>query len=79
MASQSYRRNVRTSFGARRAFYVKTQQSPTSLWVVAASANTQAELAAAVARVRARHPERAIRVTDGQGAVVEETAAALAA
>ena len=70
-------RNVRTAFGATRRFYVRTETA--GLWIVQASANSQAELAAAVARVRARHPERSIRVTDGQGAVVEETAAALAA
>ncbi len=77
MASQSYRRNVRTSFGARRAFYVRTQVG--DLWIVQASADTKAELAAAIARVQARKPGQPIRVTDSTGAVVEETAAALAA
>ena len=55
---------------------MKTQATPTSLWIVAASANTEAELAAAVARVRARHPERSIRVTDSGGSVVDTLAAA---
>ena len=75
--AQQGTRNLRTAFGARRAFYVRTQAG--SMWIVAASANTQAELAAAIARVQARKPGAAIRVTDGTGAVVEETAAALAA
>ena len=77
MASQSYRRNVRTSFAKARRYYVRTETA--GLWIVQASANSQTELAAAVARVQARKPGAAIRITDGQGAVVEETAAALAA
>ena len=70
-------RNLRTSFGATRRYYVRTETA--GLWIVQASANTQAELAAAVARVQSRKPGAAIRVTDSTGAVVEETAAALAA
>ncbi len=77
MATGSYRRSLSTSYGARRAFYVRTETA--GLWIVAASANTQPELAAAIARVRARKPGAAIRVTDSTGAVVSETAAALAA
>ena len=75
--AQQGTRNLRTSFGATRRYYVRTETA--GLWIVQASANTEAELAAAVARVRARKPGAAIRVTDGQGAVVSETAAALAA
>ena len=78
MAQGSYsKRNVRTAFGARRAFYVRTETA--GLWIVQASANTQAELAAAIGRAQARKPGAAIRVTDSTGAVVSETAAALAA
>ena len=77
MAQASYRRNVRTSFGATRRYYVRTEVG--GLWIVQASANTEAELAAAIARVQARKPGQSIRVTDAQAAVVEETAAALAA
>ncbi len=77
MAQASYRRNVRTSFGATRRFYVRTETA--GLWIVQASANTQAELVAAVARVRARKLGTEIRVTDSTGAVVSETTAARAA
>ncbi len=77
MAQASYRRNVRTSFGATRRYYVRTETA--GLWIVQASASTEAELAAAIARVRARKPGQPIRVTDARGAVVEETTAALAA
>ena len=70
-------RNLRTAFGARRAYYVRTQVG--DLWIVRASANTTAELAAAYARVQARKPGAAIRVTDSTGAVVSETTAARAA
>ena len=73
MATGSYRRNLRTAYGARRAFYVRTLVG--GLWIVAASADSQAELAAAIARVQARHPDRQVRVTDSTGAVVEQTAA----
>ena len=70
-------RNLSTSFGAARRFYVRTETA--GLWIVQASANTQAELAAAIVRVQGRKPGAAIRVTDGQSTVVSETAAALAA
>ncbi len=64
MASGSYssKRNWRTACGRTRRFYVKTQASPDGLWLVAASADTAEQLAAGIERVRARHPERALRI-----------------
>ncbi len=80
MARGSYqqRGSWRTSCGATRRFYVKTRIGQT--WVTAGSADTEAQRDALVARMRARYPERDLRIVDGRrGAVVEETAATLAA
>ena len=60
MADRSYR----TSCGRTRRYYVRTQASPTSLWLVAASADTEAQLAAAIERARAAHPGQALRVDE---------------
>ena len=60
MADRSYR----TSCGRLRRYYVKTQATPTSLWLVAASADTEAQLAAAIERARAAHPGQALRVDE---------------
>ena len=64
MASGSYqqRGNWRTACGRTRRYYVKTQASPTGLWLVGASADTTEQLAAAIERVRARYPGHALRV-----------------
>ena len=66
MASGSYqqRGTYRTACGRTRRYYVKTQASPTSLWLVAASADTEAQLAAAIERARAAHPGQALRVDE---------------
>ncbi len=71
-------RNLATSYGRVRRYYVKTQATPTSLWIAAASADTEAQLVAAVARVRARRPECAIQVVEygANGQRVLETRAA---
>ncbi len=80
------RRTWRTACGRTRRFYIGTQSSPTSLWTVAASADTAEQLAAAIERARAAHPGRALRVDeyrrDGsriEGARQEPVAAAKAA
>ena len=79
MAAGSYssRRDWRAAGGRSRRYYVR--HFAHGAWLVGASADTEAKLAVAVARVRARYPEAAIRVTDAQGAVVSEAAAARAA
>ena len=65
MAQGSYdKRNWRTACGRTRRFYVKTQASPTGLWLVAASADTEAQLAAAIERARLAHPGQALRVDE---------------
>ena len=56
------RGNYRTACGMRRRFYIRTQASPGGLWTVGASADTEAQLAAAISRVRARYPHEALRV-----------------
>ena len=88
MASGSYssRRNWRTACGRTRRYYIRTQGTPTSLWTVAASADTEAQLAAALERARLAHPGAALRVDeyrrDGariEGDRLEPVAAARAA
>ena len=80
MASEVYgKRSWRTACGRTRKLYVRYQPQGASYWLVGASADTEAKAAAAVARVQARNPGCAVRVTDAQGAVVDEAAAALAA
>ena len=69
----------RTTCGRTRAFYVKYQPRDASYWLVGASADSRAKVAAAVAQVRAHYPEAAIRVTDAQGALVDAAVAARAA
>jgi len=66
MAQAGYQRggNWRTSCGRLRRFYIRTQADPSSLWLVAASADTAEQLAAAIERVQVRHPERALRVDE---------------
>ena len=56
MAQASYRRNVRTSFGARRPFYVKANG------ITQGSARDDAELAALIGRVSAGKPGVALVV-----------------
>ncbi len=80
------RGTYRTSCGRLRKFYVKTSASPDGLWTVAASADTEVGLAAAIERARAAHPGQALRVDeyrrDGsriEGARQEPVAAAKAA
>ncbi len=75
--AQQGTRSWRTTCGATRRYYVRVERA--GLWIVQASADSQAELAAAIWRVQARKPGQAIRVTDSSGAVVSETTAALAA
>ena len=88
MAQAGYQRggNWRTSCGRLRKFYIRTQASPGGLWTVGASADTEAQLAAAIERVRARYPHEAIRVdtfTKGgeriEGVALDPTPAAAAA
>ena len=71
--------NWRVTCGRTRTFYVKYQPQGAGYWLVGASADSRAKLAAAVARVQARYPQSAIRVTDAQGAVVDAAVAARAA
>jgi len=63
MAQAGYQRRGtwKTSCGRLRTYYVQTSSGGGS-WTTAASADTEAQLAAAIERVRARRPERAIRV-----------------
>ncbi len=73
-------RNWRTTCGALRKFYVRTLIGQT--WVAAGSADSEQQLAALVGRVRARCPERAMRIERNVGGalvVVEETTTARAA
>ncbi len=65
------KRSWRSAQGGLRRYYVKTRRTPTSLWVTAGSADTEAQRDALVARVQARYPEREL--------VVVDTAATLAA
>ena len=81
MASGSYsKRNWRTACGRTRRYYIRTQASPTSLWLVAASADTEAQLAAAIERARAAHPGAALRVDEHRrdGSRIEGTPLAAA-
>ncbi len=64
------KRNWRSAQGRVRRFYVKTRRTPTSLWVTAGGADTEAQRDALVARVQARFPKCELAVVD--------TAAALA-
>ncbi len=78
--AQQGTRNWRTTCGGLRAFYVRTLVGQT--WVAAGSADSEAQLAALVGRVRVRCPERAMRIERNVGGtlvVVEETTAAAAA
>ena len=54
----------KTSCGRLRKFYVKTQATPTSLWLVAASVDTAEQLGAAIERARLAHPGQALRVDE---------------
>ncbi len=56
MATGSYPRSVRTSFGARRPFYVQANG------ITQGSARDAATLAALIARVQARKPGAALVV-----------------
>ncbi len=64
MAQAGYqqRGTWKTSCGRLRKFYVKTQPSPDGLWLVAASADTEVGLAAAIERARLAYPGQALRV-----------------
>jgi len=66
MASGSYqqRGTWKTSCGRLRRYYVKTQATPTGLWLVAASADAEAQLGAALERARLAHPGQALRVDE---------------
>ena len=66
MASGSYqqRGTWKTSCGRLRRYYVKTQASADGLWLVAASADTEGQLGAALERARAAHPGQALRVDE---------------
>jgi len=63
-ASYSSQRNWRTACGRTRKYYIRTQASPTSLWLVVASADTEAQLAAAIERARLAYPDQALRVDE---------------
>ncbi len=54
----------KTSCGRLRKFYVKHQAHAGGLWLVAASADTEAQLAAALERARLAHPGQALRVDE---------------
>ena len=64
MAQASYRRNVRTAFGATRRYYAKVRKPGSDFWLTAGSADTEAQRDALVARVQARYPERELVVVD---------------
>jgi hypothetical protein len=64
------KRNWRSAQGRTRRFYVKTRRTPTSLWVTAGGADSEAQLAALIGRVQARYPERELAVVDTTAALV---------
>ena len=70
--------NWRVTCGRTKRFAVQAQIGES--WVTAATADTEAALAAAVARTRSRRPERALRVVefgrDGSRSTREPAAAA---
>lgn len=58
------RRTWRTMQGRLRKFYIKHQAHEDGLWLVAASADTTDQLAAAIERAQARYPDQALRVVE---------------
>ncbi len=60
--AQQGTRNYRTACGALRAFYVRTLIGQT--WVAAGSADSEAQLAALLARVAARKPGVALTLRE---------------